>query len=247
MADTTSQAELPLIAQALPRDQPYEIAALSLAELEGDQSDRAAFWLTPEEHRLYNRFGSGKRQAEWLGGRMAAKLAVARLLGRPLPAVRQKVAVLARPDGKPLVRTALGTGVELSLSHSGGLAAAIASFFPCGLDVQALTTTVLRVQDRFSDHAERTLLARLLPGQPAVQLTLLWAAKEALRKAISGIPLAAWSELQLTDGSVAGTGQAVLSFTFARRPAAGPFLAAVFLRGGFAWAFTGHLPEKETC
>jgi 4'-phosphopantetheinyl transferase len=244
MADTTCEPELPLLEQALPRDQPYEIAAISLAELAGDQSARAAFWLTPDEHLLYQRFAAGKRQTEWLGGRMAAKMAMAHLLGRPLPAIREQVAVLARPDGKPLVRTALAAGIELSISHSGPLAAALATFFPCGLDVQLLTAVVLKVRDRFSTQEERALLAHLLPAPEAVQLALLWAAKEALRKAISGQPLAGFAELQLTGGTGAGGARAVLSFTFERRPAADPFRAAVFLRNGFAWAFTGHLPAE---
>jgi 4'-phosphopantetheinyl transferase EntD len=240
MADITTKTELPLLRQALPPDQPYEIAALSLTELDGDQGPRAAFWLTPEEHQVFARFSAGKRRTEWLGGRMAAKMAMARLLARPLPVVREQIAVLAGSDGKPLVRTALAAGIELSISHSGGLAAALASFFPCGLDVQLLSAVVLRVRDRFSTAAERDLLAGLLHAPEAVQLALLWAAKEALRKAISGHPLAGFGELALTGGSGAEGDRAVLSFTFARRPAAGPFRTAVFLRNGFAWAFTGH-------
>lgn len=243
MADTTR--ETALLRQALPCDQPYEVAALSLAELDGDQSGRASFWLTSEEHRLFERFTAAKRRSEWLGGRVAAKIAIARLLARPLPTVRKRVAVLARSDGKPEVRTELVAGLELSVSHSGGLAAALASFFPCGLDIQMLTMVVLKVQDRFSTVAERTLLADLLPVPAAVRLALLWSAKEALRKAISGTPLAGFQELHLTGGTANGDAKAVLSFTFARRPATGPFQVVVYLHNGFAWAFTGHLEPLD--
>ncbi|MEJ2031464.1 MAG: 4'-phosphopantetheinyl transferase superfamily protein [Deltaproteobacteria bacterium] len=237
--------ETHLLKEALPHGQPYEVASLSLAELEGDQSARSSFWLTPEEQQLYDRFNAGKRRSEWLGGRMAAKIAIARLLARPLPTVREQVAVLARPDGKPIVRTPLNNDIELSVSHSGGLAAALASFFPCGLDIQMLTTVVLKVQDRFSTSDERALLAELLSAPATVRLTLLWAAKEALRKAISGRPLAGFNELLLTKGTGAGTDRAVLSFTFTRWSAAEQFRAVVYLRNGFAWALAGHTRHLE--
>jgi 4'-phosphopantetheinyl transferase EntD len=121
------------------------------------------------------------------------------------------------------------------------VAAALVAFLPCGLDVQQLSAAAVRVRDRFSSQAEYDILTRLLPLPEREWLTLLWSAKEALRKMVSCQPLAGFRELQLVAASSAGPRQAILRFNLARAAAATNFKVAVFLRPGYAWALTVHI------
>jgi 4'-phosphopantetheinyl transferase len=234
-------SELSLFQAALFPESSYTLAALCLDEAQ--RGEAAALWLAPEELKLHRRFAAGKRASEWLAGRLAAKMALVRLLGLPLSEFRKKIAVLAQNDGKPLVSLPFSHSrpVEISISHSGNMAAALAAFCPCGLDVQQLSAAAVRVRDRFSSPAEYEILSRLLPLTDLECLTLLWSAKEALRKMAPCQPLAGFRELQLIDGSPAGRQQAILRFALERAPAAGIFKVAIFLRPGYAWALTIHM------
>ncbi|MDT8335853.1 MAG: hypothetical protein RQ753_09150, partial [Desulfurivibrionaceae bacterium] len=73
----------------------------------------------------------------------------------------------------------------LSISHSQGLAAAMVSAqMECGLDIQKVSAATVRVKEKFCLAAEEEIIASLdLPEPPSFGLTLLWAGKEALRKA----------------------------------------------------------------
>jgi 4'-phosphopantetheinyl transferase len=233
-------SELSLFQAALFPDSSCTLAASRVDKIQ--QGEAATLWLAPEEQEVHRRFPAGKRSSEWLAGRLAAKAAVARLLTLPLPEFRRKIKVLAQDDGKPVIRFPGSSSrpVELSISHSGSVAAALAAFFPCGLDVQQLSAAAVRVRDRFSSPEEYDILARLLPVSEMECLTLLWAAKEALRKMVPCQPLAGFRELRLIAGSPAGRQQALLRFALERAPAASIFKVAAFLRPGYAWALTIH-------
>ena len=119
-----------------------------------------------------------KRRTEWLGGRCAAKFALMQLCGQP--EVAPACFAIANEDcGRPFVQASLAPLPRLSLSHSGGLAVALAAQGPCGLDVQEACPTLARVQERFASPAEQAL-----GGSCALLrwLALIWAAKEAVKK-----------------------------------------------------------------
>jgi phosphopantetheinyl transferase len=109
---------------------------------------------------------------------------------------------------------------------------ALVAAHPCGLDLQKVTDTVVRVRERFCSAAE----ANLLPGgdqHREVGLTLLWAAKEALRKARGGVPLTGFLTIHLTGLER----QAEQGWCFRLAIAgAGEYPVAVFLADDFAGA-----------
>ncbi|HSH12960.1 MAG TPA: 4'-phosphopantetheinyl transferase superfamily protein, partial [Desulfurivibrionaceae bacterium] len=172
----------------------------------------------------------------------AAKAAALAWEGRPL-----EVAGLAgwrvesAPDGRPeLHRFGVspdGPKLELSISHSHGLAAALVmAARPCGLDLQKVTDTMLRVRERFCSEAEGELLRGVGMGPEAreeVRLTLLWTAKEALRKGRGGVPLTGFLAMRLVAIELLGE----QGWCFRLRVAgAGEYPVVLLLTGDFAWA-----------
>src|SRR5438270_3209500 len=85
--------------------------------------------LTPVELEDAGRFAHPKRRAEWLFGRLAAKAALVRALGREAG----EIVVRAGEDGAPVALTVQGESIPvgLSITHGHGLGAAWA--LPGGL------------------------------------------------------------------------------------------------------------------
>lgn len=163
--------------------------------------------LTDNERDRYAAFRYTKRKEEWLGGRIAAKQAAAKYIDHAIPISETKWRewqVIADDQGKPYIMY-LG-GVEkqnaphISISHSKDLAVAMAAANICGIDIQKQTATVVRVRDRFATPAEIRLLknSKNLAGKEKA-LTLLWAAKEAVRKTFSPIALLGFKEMVLEN------------------------------------------------
>ncbi len=176
--------------------------------------------LLPPERRQYLRFSLPGRRIEWLGGRLAAKEAVIRLLGG---GVQEKAGlsdwlVLADEQGKPVVEPQSSrrlSAPHISITHSGSQALAMAATGPCGIDIQAITPAVLKVRSRFAHKAEQELLCASSATKGLDELhglTLLWCAKEAVRKMVSVAPLIGFKELLLTGVSGAGDDRGELLF-----------------------------------
>ena len=168
---------------------PPSLILLPLTELEQAQ---AISCLTSTELEHYTRFTYPKRKLEWLGGRMAAKYAAISAVTVPdnnKTPPWQGLEVAAAADGRPFVRIADNPDLvlpDISISHSHGLAVAMAVVHGrCGVDIQKVTESVIKVQKKFAAPAELDILQDLADSGPkASQLTLLWAAKEALKKAV---------------------------------------------------------------
>jgi len=66
--------------------------------------------------------------------------------------------ILPDAQGRPEIRRGDGreplSGLHVSISHSGEAAVAMASFTPCGIDVQHLVQTVLKVREKFASDGE---------------------------------------------------------------------------------------------
>jgi phosphopantetheinyl transferase len=155
--------------------------------------------LAPAELDRWAGYRFPKRRLEWLGGRWAAKHAAASLWTETAPGDWQ---VESEPDGRPFFRQVRRhqPATELSISHSHGLAAALAvAGYPCGLDLQRAAETVLRVREKFCHQSEAELLdcSEKRPETAVESLTMLWAAKEALRKGLGGRHLTGFLTMRL--------------------------------------------------
>lgn len=177
---------------------PLERLTSSLAD--HGEAELAARYLLPGEQERYYAFSHARRRLEWLGGRIAAKQAAQQI--RP-GLSRQDWQIIADRHGRPFFGDGAGNILEIpgiSISHSHGLAAALAvESGSCGLDIQKIVPTIHRVRQRFTGPPELALLRRAKEKLPeTAALTIIWAAKEALRKAAGITPLPGFLELGLT-------------------------------------------------
>jgi phosphopantetheinyl transferase len=174
--------------------------------------------LSPKEQQQYAAFSYGKRKNEWLGGRIGAKIAAARCMaandiGKDTAVAWQDIAIESQESGRPFCVTGKQDQKpqnvpDISISHSTHLAAAMAvNRGKCGVDIQQATQKTVKVKERFCTQEEHEMLQGFLPdASQTVQLTLLWAAKEALRKAADKTPVPGFLELQLMEIFVASQG-----------------------------------------
>ncbi len=112
--------------------------------------------LHPEERGMLPARASAKRRAEFAAGRVAARTALAWLLGREscdLPVLREP------GTGRPLVEWTAGSSLPLhvSISHADGLAVATAAHVPIGVDL-------VTVQSSEASFAREAFVAGELAG-----------------------------------------------------------------------------------
>lgn len=173
---------------SLPAGRGAFLALLDLTVLAEKIADLPlASLLSPEEQALFAALTFPKRRREWLGGRLAGKFAVLGLDAPPVPLAG--LSILPAPHGAPLLSCpTLPTWrlPALSISHSDRYVVALAARTGhCGIDLQQITGQTERVADRFAEPAELQLLRKRLPDLDETQrLTLLWTAKEALKKGV---------------------------------------------------------------
>jgi len=162
-------------------------------------------YLSRQEQKFWRRLTSAKRKREWLGGRFAAKYAAAQMIARPGDDIDWfRVAVHYDNNGRPVLAAEgqLPGLPDISISHSADLTAAMAvSSGLCGLDIQKITDRVARVQDRFCSEVETEVIRSFFRDSSdqhhSTLLTMLWAAKEALRKVEKTSVLPGFMELEL--------------------------------------------------
>jgi 4'-phosphopantetheinyl transferase EntD len=174
---------------------PFTIVLVNLDELEAalQASDRrlqTLSFLSRKESELFRTFKYVKRQKEWLGGRLAAKHAVSNLMGiGSTSEAMQQFSVLPAGSGAPMIVDSSFPDNALpaiSISHSDRFGVAMAAQGEtCGIDIQKITEKTQRVADRFCTGDERKLLDKNVPFlNTGERLTLLWSAKEAVKKAM---------------------------------------------------------------
>ena len=186
-----------------------------------------------------------KRRQEWLAGRLAAKHAACRVLRQaaagPEPAWPE-IAVINQPAGRPALTLLAGPPrrlPQISISHSHGWAVAMAVMgAPCGIDLQRISAKTLKLRERFCLLREQEEVTRLIGAQapPEQGLTLLWAAKEAVRKGVVKEALPGFLAMELVEVHCPAAGQWVLILTLGASGARHA-VAATFWRD-FALAFT---------
>lgn len=214
-----------------------------LSTLADCTSGTASQYLRADELDRWTGLSHKKRRIEWLGGRLAAKWATAGLLDES--AVDwQDLVIRTEEDGRPYVATeAHAVPLFISISHSGHMAAALAANLPCGLDIQQPVAKIHTVKKRFASPEEEDTLNASLPRSFAEteRLTMLWAAKEAIRKMAPISPLLGLLEIKLLarQGGV-GTPEDPLALSFAsgREQSSCPTIITVlcFFADNLAWA-----------
>jgi len=150
--------------------------------LRGD-NDLLRDWLSEEEQKHISRYRFPKRASEWLSGRIASKAALLRrqtfLQGKCEPGA---ITILADGHGRPIIiRPQTVHMVQLSISHSGRYGVGMVSFHGCGVDVQRIESRIAKLGDHIGTEREIRMATKAV-GSLLEGLTLLWAAKEALKK-----------------------------------------------------------------
>jgi 4'-phosphopantetheinyl transferase EntD len=126
--------------------------------------------LYPAELRQLSDLKGAGRRREWLAARYLVHL----MSGRTV-----RGAFLKDEYGKPHLE---GSDWQISISHTQGLAAALAAPRLCGIDVQRLVPKITRLAPKFMNEAEAAVVVPD-PRDWLIYLHLLWGAKEALYKA----------------------------------------------------------------
>lgn len=229
------------------------LGGVQLSALPGWTPEMASQYLSPDELAQWAGMTLEKRRTEWLGGRLAAKWAAAGLLGKTALEWRSLI-IRTETGGRPFVAAEPDAAAPfISISHSGPLAAALAANIPCGLDIQQTDAKIHTVKKRFAAPEEEAILnASLPPGafRETERLTMLWAAKESVRKMVRLTPLLGLLEIRLLAGhGGSGTPQEPLALTFAadRAQATGlPDIHALcFFADRLAWAMACPTTYKE--
>ncbi len=228
------------------------LGAVRLAALAGQQSVEAQACLNADEMAQWAGFRLEKRRLEWLGGRMAAKRAAAAILGES-PAAWPELAIRTEKDGRPCVAAGAHPAPPfISISHSGPWAAALAANIPCGLDIQQPGDKILRVKKYFACAEEEDILQASLPlsFSETERLTVLWTAKEAMRKMVRIAPLLGLLEIRLRASlGGQGTPQNPLALAVApgRTEGSCPAHTTVlcFFTDNLAWAMACPPAKKE--
>lgn len=158
-------------------------ACLVIADFTDRSFKAVEITLHPQELNYYRQLIFPKKAQSYLIGRFAAKYAISSLDTEiDLKYIRIDNGFFGQPViiGHPLER-----GVQVSISHSGLLGAAISFYEDCptGVDIEVIDAANSKFLHMTTSVSEQELLA-LLPIAQEVSLTLLWTAKEALSKAI---------------------------------------------------------------
>lgn len=165
--------------------------------------------LHPKEAAILSGYKLPKRRSEYLTGRICAKKAVRgffNLTGtHGISPTLSDIEITNEANGRPTVCFHIPVAPEddavkmdISIAHSGGYAVALAAVPRCGIDLQRQGPAVLRVQEKYCSKIEYRLLASLMPYHDATaRLTMLWAAKEAAKKALSHWQMPGFLELEL--------------------------------------------------
>ena len=208
---------------AQPRLQTAMLDLDHLATLihNGEEQTIRQEWLHRREEEKLQTLHYTKRHLEWLGGRICAKEASLQYLHannlvswgqnsilspRTLSSATLRAPLLqimssasGRPFLDPNVLPEVLSMPHISISHSRGYALAVAASTPCGIDIQAESKALVRVKDRFCSRTEEELLGnRLKQLQQSARLTLLWVAKEAVKKGTLSERMPGFLDLTLT-------------------------------------------------
>ena len=143
-----------------------------------DEKFQANEVLALAEKNRYDAFLSPTRKAGFLKGRVAAKSALSALV--PTDSLSE-IEIYNGVMDQPLIRASRYHGFQVSLSHSGDLAVAVAypESHPMGIDIERYRPSGESVIAAHVTESERKWVADL--GHP-MGYTMLWSARESVSK-----------------------------------------------------------------
>lgn len=133
--------------------------------------------LTTREVKVYERFRIIKRRADWLAGRIGAKLAVSSFFKTQCP---EKNEILPDENGAPYLSNY--NGVTISISHSGSVAIAIAANFAAGVDIEQNEQRPEALINAVMSARELHYVNGLNQQKRMQEVNRLWTCKEAVVK-----------------------------------------------------------------
>ena len=226
-------APRPLSAPGFERVRCVLVPPLPAAELAGGLP-----WLTPAEQGFLAQLERPRRRADWLAGRLAAKLATRQALEEAVDLAQLSISYLAGGRPGATRRGARLPGLWLAISHSGGfgLAAASSGPRPIGIDLERESGWAGELSAYALSPAER---ARLPAAAGEREVLAHWTLKEAALKAL-GLGLRVHPRRLEVEGDCSAPAAAARWRLAGRGPATGS--------GWFAHAgpFTWALAESET-
>lgn len=179
-----------------------------LGDLLSNQSGLTFFssLLSPEELIIFSKFKYQKRRQEWLAGRLAAKYCLANHLQllHLTPDSFTNHSIVPDSTGAPkLLPTPYKhpTPPMLSISHSHKYGVAMACpNSRCGIDIQKKSQKLEKVREKFVSREE--LKIPLKGVDDITRLTMIWVAKEAVKKSMLHDQPTLFSGIQFIEASM---------------------------------------------
>ncbi|NUM35189.1 MAG: 4'-phosphopantetheinyl transferase superfamily protein [Candidatus Brocadiae bacterium] len=138
--------------------------------------------LSTKEQSMFHSFINYKKKLEWLSGRTAAKKAILSLWGQNNPGIEEykNCQLFYGKQGEPYIPASPQT--HISISHSQGIAIALASFSPIGIDLEKNFLPEKSLLRFFFAPQEENQVLSLCGEEQKRQAALLWTKKEAIAK-----------------------------------------------------------------
>lgn len=136
--------------------------------------------LHPDEELLYLSYPAIERQFSFLQGRYAAKKALLQIQNKEI--VPSEIRIDYGVFFNPIIKSVLFQNTEVSISHSGHLAAAIAfpAEIPCGIDIEKID-----LSKKWCDFLPLTVNElKIINTIEYDRRVMIWSGKEALSKAL---------------------------------------------------------------
>lgn len=143
-------------------------------------------YLHPQEQKYYETLKFKKRVKSYLLGRYAAKLAVGAITGEEK---LERILIQQGIFNQPIVTYPAMQNIQVSITHSDDLAAAVAfpEACPVGIDLERISLNQAGVLETQITELEKELIGHLVRAglySNVEVLTLFWTAKEALSKVL---------------------------------------------------------------